>query len=235
MILTCPACATRYRVADQEFEGSIGRTVRCANCGYLWYQDAAVRQSADAGASAVPASSERDTAGNETAEQAAAAPMPPLQLRSGPTPTQPQRPPRQGSVVSGLVALIVLVVAAIVVVAFVRHQFYRDRPSAAGELHAASGQAASVSVNGLVIRNIRPARNGDGLIVDGEIANTGDAVRAVPRLRVALRDTASKELLVKIVDPPKAELQPGEVVQFETPFANPPGAATGVVVTFASS
>jgi hypothetical protein len=88
---------------------------------------------------------------------------------------------------------------------------------------------------GLVIRKITPARTADGLVVDGEIVNAGSVPRDVPRLRVALQDSAEKEVQFKTVDPPKARLQPGEVAHFEAPFAHPPDAATGVVVTFASS
>ena len=36
MILACPACDTRFRVADREFSGAAGRTVRCGNCGHVW-------------------------------------------------------------------------------------------------------------------------------------------------------------------------------------------------------
>ncbi len=37
MILTCPACATRYEVDGSKFP-SEGRTVRCAKCGHTWHQ-----------------------------------------------------------------------------------------------------------------------------------------------------------------------------------------------------
>src|SRR5271166_4304795 len=37
MIVTCPACATRYLV-DPRALGSAGRTVRCANCAQTWHQ-----------------------------------------------------------------------------------------------------------------------------------------------------------------------------------------------------
>jgi predicted Zn finger-like uncharacterized protein len=36
MIVTCPACQTRYLVDDAAFGANIARRVRCANCGNLW-------------------------------------------------------------------------------------------------------------------------------------------------------------------------------------------------------
>ncbi len=37
MILTCPACATRYQTDATKFPAQ-GRNVRCAKCGHVWMQ-----------------------------------------------------------------------------------------------------------------------------------------------------------------------------------------------------
>lgn len=234
MILTCPACATRYRVADREFEGAAGRTVRCANCGHLWYEAASAGLVPAAGELAVEepavgAPAARDEPALKTAEpQVPRLDVPP---RPGAAPRQRARSRLAGA--SGLIAIAVILVAVIAAGMFVRHLLPEVWPAAA-RLHASSGRAAEPAGTELVIRKIAPTRTADGLVIDGEIANLGGASHDVPRLRVALQDSLEKEIQLKIVDPPKAQLQPGEAVQFETPFAHPPDAATGVVVTFAT-
>lgn len=221
MILTCPACATRYRVADQEFEGSSGRTVRCANCGYTWHETVPAQQPPEA----APISDVADAV-------APPAPLPRLDI----PPNSRPAPLRARSHAARTLVVAVLIVTAVIASVLIHAHFTADRQPAA-PTQAAIDQPAGApkSTTGLVIRNITPTRTADGLVVDGEITNPGNVPRDVPRLHVALQDSAQKEVQSEILDPPKARLQPGEVVHFETPFAHPPDAATGVVVTFAAS
>lgn len=51
MILTCPACATRYNVKPGAIPPE-GRTVRCANCGHKWHAEAEAETPTEAEAQA---------------------------------------------------------------------------------------------------------------------------------------------------------------------------------------
>lgn len=86
---------------------------------------------------------------------------------------------------------------------------------------------------GLKIQNLAPARTVNGLMIEGDVLNAGTTPREVPRLRVALRDAAEKEVQLKIINSPITRLAPGAIAHFKTPFERPDDAATGVVVTFA--
>ena len=103
----------------------------------------------------------------------------------------------------------------------------------AARLYALAGFSAEPPGTGLKIEKLAPSRTPDGLLIEGDIANGGKTTQNLPRLRVALRDSAEKEVQFKIIDPPKPRLPPGAVAHFKTPFDHPDDAATGVVVTFA--
>lgn len=54
MILTCPACGTRYTVKDGAIPPG-GRQVRCANCKHSWHQDPDANAAPPAGEAPAPA------------------------------------------------------------------------------------------------------------------------------------------------------------------------------------
>ena len=84
----------------------------------------------------------------------------------------------------------------------------------------------------LQLGKIVPTRSAGSLVIEGDVTNSGNVARDVPPLRVALRDSAEKEVQFRIIDPPKARLSPSETARFKTTFDHPDAAATGVVVTF---
>ena len=246
MILVCPACATRYRVPEEEIEGAAGRTVRCANCGHVWQAKPTALENggAEAAASAAAAPPGADAPPDAEPVRESARPAAEPVRDSAPqflrieaplrVPLEPPRKKRRGwAALSWVVAIAVLLLVVAVAGVLVRRQLAAVWPSAA-RLAVLAGHPAAAPASGLVIRNIKPARTAEGLRIDGEIADTGSEPRDVPRLRVVLQNAAEKEVQSEIVDPPRARLQPGETVAFQTSFAHPPDAATGVVVTFAA-
>lgn len=82
MIITCPACATRYVVPDSAV-GADGRTVRCAKCRHSWFQDGP----SAADAAPEPALAQPERVETPVAEARTAAPAPPP---AAPRPTERQ-------------------------------------------------------------------------------------------------------------------------------------------------
>ena len=216
MILVCPACSTRYTVADEAVGRPSGRTVRCASCGHSWRYVApppeplvALRERLDARPSAELAT---------TAEPAITAPPPTRHRRH-----------------SGIawVVLILLIGAVIIGGVFGRDQIVALWPPAA-QYYDMVGLKTQPLGAGLDIGNVTSTRNADGLIVEGDITNRIGMPRGVPHLRVALRDANHHELIFKIVDPPRERLLPGETSHFVVGFLPAPDNAVGVVVTFSA-
>lgn len=83
MIITCPACATRYVVPDSAV-GVEGRTVRCAKCRNSWFQEGP-----QPAPRAVPPPAPTQPAG----PSAQPAPAPPPSVQSAPLPPAPAAQP----------------------------------------------------------------------------------------------------------------------------------------------
>ena len=146
----------------------------------------------------------------------------------------PQRHPRRRLAVGWSVLAVIFVLLALAIVATIidRKEVVAMWPAAA-RFYALAGLVAAPQGPGLELAKIAPTRTAEGLVIEGDITNTGTTARDVPRLRVALRDPAEKETQFKIVDPPTVRLAPGETAHFKTSFDHPDEAATGVLVTFA--
>ena len=139
------------------------------------------------------------------------------------------RTPRRRTAIGWFVlgVVIVLVALVILVALFARNEVAANWPAAA-RLYAWVGLAPNLELG-----KVAPTRTNNSLVIEGDVSNSGNMAGAVPRLRVALRDSAEKEVQFKIIDPPKARLGPSETARFKTTFDHPDDAATGVVVTFA--
>jgi len=223
VILACPACRTRYLVDEQELNRPAGRTVRCANCGHTWHRPPPL-EARDREPLARPVSP-RVGPELEVPPRPGAGPLP--------TPTSRPHPRRRRAVGWVLLGSIAALLAVVILTAIIARKEVVAMWPAAARFYTLAGLTVTPPGPGLELAKIAPTRTAEGLVIEGDITNTSSTARDVPRLRVALRDTAEKETEFKIIDPPTPRLAPGETAHFKTSFDHPDEAATGVLVTFA--
>ena len=211
MILTCPACRTRYLVDEEAVNRPTGRTVRCASCGYSWRYP--------------PLPDPRKIEPPPRVEPALEVPP-----RREPLPVPaPTRTPRWRLTIGWvLLGVVIVLLALVMLVAFLARNEVAANWPATARLYAWVGLAPKLELGKVV-----PTRTPSSLVIEGDVTNSGNMAGEVPQLRVALRDPAEKEVQFKIIDPPKARLGPSETARFKTTFDHPDDGATCVVVTFA--
>ncbi len=242
MIVTCPACDTRYVVDDSAL--GAGRRLRCASCGNIW------RYSLEA--AAIHEAIFEATAAAEAAAVATAAPVPTAvpsqveQLRTESRDAQPhpagpstlQRPSvavdlpaatrRRSARLRGI-GLITLAIGIVFALYAARNPIVALWPAAAPvytTLRLIEPPGAGLEVT------VTPTRTSDSLVINGSVVNGAAVPRRIPQLRVTLRDGNNTNLDVKIIDPPVQTLAPGATARFNTSFDHPSITATGVAVTF---
>ncbi|MEX0698055.1 MAG: DUF3426 domain-containing protein [Dongiaceae bacterium] len=213
MILTCPACATRY-LTDPAVLGPSGRMVRCAKCAHSWMQ-------------APPADMPR---------RVDLPPPPPVDPGSRvnlPARFVP-RVARRFGVGSLLLAGIVLAVA--LSGAYVARERIVAAWPPTESLYAALGIRATALGAGLRLDNVTFVRRRidgqDAMIVEGHVTNVTDTAQAVPTLRATLRNENNQWLTDWTFSLDRPELAPGESATFTTTTRNPPEASKRLSITF---
>ena len=213
MILTCPACATRY-LTDPAVLGPSGRMVRCAKCAHSWMQTP-------------PADMPRRV---DLPPPPPAGPGTRVNL---PTRFVP-RSPRRFGVGSLLLAGIVLAIA--VAGAYVARERIVAAWPPAENWYAALGIRAVALGAGLRLDNVMFVRRRiDGqnaMVVEGHVTNVSDAAQPVPTLRATLRNENNQWLTDWTFRLERPELAPGESATFTTTTRNPPEASKRLSITF---
>ena len=242
MILSCPACQTRYQVDAAKFPPQ-GRNVRCARCSEVWhaapeteYEPDLTEPEPDPAPRSVFASSEPvresyaqpDRRDPEPQENAAYdEPAAPAVAKSG--------PPRW-LIGAGWAALAGVVLLIGVITTVYRHQVVEAWPQSAS-LYAKLG--VKVAASGLKIGNTKTSkdvRNGQVVLtVSGALTNVTDRELAVPQLRIGLVDSDKRELYHWTVAPDVMMLKPGQSTHFVTKLSNPPDEAVNYRVEFAKA
>lgn len=229
MILTCPACATRYFVDDDRI-GPSGRTVRCASCGSAWRaqleEPLELTSSAEEGAIArEPLSFKSD---EET--EAPSAPELPKAFRAR---QQQKRKMREAAVAGVVWAGLASGFVALFAAAYLfRVDVVKLYPSTAGA-YAAVGMP--VNPTGLEFEKVKADPAADGLpavVVTGLVRNVEKEAAHVPPVLVALLDKGGKKLATRVVKVSGAPIAPGKALSFSVALADPDATTASVETSF---
>jgi predicted Zn finger-like uncharacterized protein len=234
MILTCPACATRYQVDEAKFPPA-GRQVRCAKCGNVWHQPGPAAEAAPEleDVTAAPEAATPDPAPTQTTDEPAWRPRSSSQARPAAEKQRTPLLPMLGVALGwiGLIAVVLLIGLSAV---RYRQEITVIWPQSAGVY---TGLGMSVNLHGIDFTHVDYHRESeDGqvvLAVTGQIVNNGARELPVPQIvRVTLSDASNHELYHWNFTPEARTLKAGQSIPFLTRLSSPPAMARHLEVRF---
>jgi predicted Zn finger-like uncharacterized protein len=219
MIVTCPACATRYSVEPSSIAPD-GRKVRCTRCGHIWLQlpPADMPKRVDL----LPDLVDRDI-------------RPETVVVPPPMPARDRHRRSGGGGWIGLI-LLLMVVGVAASVAYVGRERIVERWPEVAPLYERIGIEVAAVGEGLELGEVTHVRRDvDGIAVieiEGEIRNATEADIAVPNLLVMLRNDADQGLLERVYAPPRPALKSGETLRYRIAIEEPPAETVRAAITF---
>lgn len=234
MILTCPACGTRYQADEAKFPPD-GRMVRCAKCSHVWHQQ---------GPGTAPEPDVAAIAPEPQSETRDSSPEPEPIFSSirafAPKPEAPpvEREPIAWGAMLGVAAGWIALIAVVLVIGYsavkYRQEIAMIWPQSAGVYSSLGLKVNNRGIDFAHVDYHRESEDGQVVLaVTGAIVNDGDRELPVPQsVRVTLSDASNHELYHWNFTPSVQTLKPGQSSVFLTRLSSPPAAAAHLEVRF---
>ena len=209
MIVSCPACSTRYLVEPSAL-GPEGRVVRCAKCEHSWYHSPPDDMPHQVDLSVPPAGSVL-------------------------IPARPNAAARSSSGAGLPLLLLVLLALGLAGGYFLRDRIVAEWPQTA-EIYKLLHVSTNVVGAGLELANVKftiQDVSGEPVMqVQGNIFNRTDKDIAVPTLQAELQDSSGMALRDWTFSVDQTTIRAGETISFQTETKNPPAEKKNLIITF---
>lgn len=241
MIITCPRCATRY-LLEAGVVRPPGRQVRCARCQHTWFQDPQPDLPTP-----IPVPVEEPAHAGPVTDRSRMLPAPPGSVAQ-PVPRFeiPPPPPIATSPVvdrqrarsrslAGLSILLAFLAGFVLLFLYMPNEIAQVWPESAS-LYDALGMPVNTRGFKIIASHTQELDKTVPVIaIKGQIINETDRELPVPKVRLAVRDQAGKEIYHWTVLADQQRLGPHEQGTFSARLESPPAEAADLEVRFARS
>ena len=242
MIITCPRCATRY-LLEAGVVRPPGRQVRCARCQHTWFQDSQLDLPTP-----IPVPVEEQAPSGPVTDRSRmlapppgsiAQPIPRFELPAPPLakPASPvgERQRSRSRSLAGLSILLAFLAGFVLLFLYMPTEIAQVWPESAS-LYEALGMPVNTRGFKIIASHTQELDKTVPVIaIKGQIINETDRELPVPKLRLAVRDQAGREIYHWTVLADQQRLGPREQGTFSARLESPPADAADLEVRFAKT